>query len=227
MRVILTANVPKLGQVGDVCNVKPGYGRNYLLPQGFAIVATPGALNSVADLKRTESKRQEKVRGQMSDLAGRIERERLSFTAKVGETGRLYGSITASDIAEQLSGRLGEDVDRRKIILDESIRTLGEHVVPIHLMPGVDAHVTVVVEAEEGGPTIWVEEATAEDEAGLGATAVAFGENGAAGAAAMSQAAGESAEESVEESAEESVEEIAEAADEDPDDLADDYEDFV
>ena len=150
MRVILTSNVPKLGQVGDVCTVKPGYGRNFLLPQQLAVLATPGALRQVDDLKRTESKRQEKVRGEMTGLANRIGRERLTFTAKVGETGRLYGSITASDIADALAERIGEDVDRRKIILDESIRTLGEHVVPIHLMPGVDAHVTVVVEAEEG-----------------------------------------------------------------------------
>jgi large subunit ribosomal protein L9 len=150
MRVILTSNVPKLGQVGDVCTVKPGYGRNFLLPQRLAVLATPGALRQVDDLKRTESKRQEKVRGEMTGLANRIGRERLTFTAKVGETGRLYGSITASDIADALAERIGESVDRRKIILDESIRTLGEHVVPIHLMPGVDAHVTVVVEAEEG-----------------------------------------------------------------------------
>jgi len=150
MRVILTSNVPKLGQVGDVCTVKPGYGRNFLLPQRLAVLASPGALRQVDDLKRTETKRQDKVRGEMTGLANRIGRERLTFTAKVGETGRLYGSITASDIADALAERIGEDVDRRKIILDESIRTLGEHVVPIHLMPGVDAHVTVVVEAEEG-----------------------------------------------------------------------------
>jgi large subunit ribosomal protein L9 len=149
MRVILTANVPKLGEVGDVCAVKPGYGRNYLLPQGLAVLATPGALRQVDDLKRTEAKRQAKLRSEMADTATRMSRERLVFTAKVGETGRLYGSITAADIAEALAERLAEPVDRRKIILDESIRTLGEHVVPIHLMPGVDAHVTVVVEAEE------------------------------------------------------------------------------
>lgn len=156
MRVILTSNVPKLGQVGDVCTVKAGYGRNYLLPQGMAVLATPGAMKQVVDLKRTESKRQDKIRGEMTSLAARMGRERLTFTAKVGETGRLYGSITASDIAEALSARIGEDVDRRKIILDESIRTLGEHVVPIHLMPGVDAHVTVSVEAEEGSPEVVV-----------------------------------------------------------------------
>jgi large subunit ribosomal protein L9 len=150
MKVILTANVPKLGHVGDLCDVKPGYGRNYLLPQGKAILATAGAQKQVVDLKRTERRRQDVLRAQMTDLATRIGNQRLTFTARVGETGRLFGSITASDIAGALGERLGEDIDRRRIILDESIRTLGEHVVPIHLMPGVDAHVTVLVEAEGG-----------------------------------------------------------------------------
>jgi large subunit ribosomal protein L9 len=150
MKVILTANVPKLGQVGDVCDVKPGYGRNYLLPHGMAVLATAGSLRQVDDLKRTEKRRQDTLRAQMGGLATRIGNQRLTFSARVGETGRLFGSITASDIASALSERLGEDIDRRRIILDESIRTLGEHVVPIHLMPGVDAHVTVLVEAEGG-----------------------------------------------------------------------------
>jgi large subunit ribosomal protein L9 len=149
MRVILTQNVPKLGQVGDVCDVAPGYGRNYLLPQRMAILSTKGGLRQVVDFKRTESRRQDKVRAEMNDFAGRIARTRLVFTAKVGDTGRLFGSITAADIAEALAERLGEPIDRRKIILDESIRTLGEHVVPLHLMPGVDAHITVQVDAEE------------------------------------------------------------------------------
>lgn len=150
MRVILTQNVPKLGNVGDVCQVAPGYGRNYLIPQGMAIIATPGALKQVDDLKRTEKRRQDQIRAEMTDLAKRISRVPVQFTARVGETGRLYGSITSSDIAEQLSEKLGEPIDRRRIVLDESIRTLGEHVVPIHLMPGVDAQVVVDVQPEAG-----------------------------------------------------------------------------
>lgn len=149
MRVILTNNVPKLGEVGDVCNVAPGYGRNYLIPQGLAILATPGAVKQIDDLKRTEQRRQDKVRAEMSDFSKRIGNLHLSFTAKVGETGRLYGSITAANIADEIEAELGEPVDRRKIILDESIRTLGSHVVPIHLMPGVDAEVHLDVVADE------------------------------------------------------------------------------
>jgi large subunit ribosomal protein L9 len=150
MRVILTHNVPKLGQVGDVCNVAPGYGRNYLMPQGLAILASPGALKQIDGLKRSEQRRQDQVRATMTDFGKRIARLRLEFKARVGETGRLYGSITSSDIAESIQAELGEEMDRRKIMLDESIRTLGEHEVPIHLMPGVNTSVTVSVVPEEG-----------------------------------------------------------------------------
>jgi len=148
MRVILTQNVPKLGEVGDVCNVAAGYGRNFLIPQRLAILATQGALRQVDDLKRTEGHRQDRIRSEMMVVAQRIAALRLPFTAKVGETGRLYGSITASDIAEAMEAELGEPVDRRKIMLDESIRTLGEHDVAIHLMPGLDAHLKVIVVAD-------------------------------------------------------------------------------
>jgi large subunit ribosomal protein L9 len=149
MKVILTQNVPKLGAVGDVCQVAPGFGRNYLVPQGMAIVATPGALKQIDDLKRTEQRRQARLRSEGEQFADRINALHLTFTARVGETGRLYGSITASDIAEAIEAQLGEPVDRHKILLDESIRTLGEHEVAIHLMPGVDARAKLVVVAAE------------------------------------------------------------------------------
>jgi large subunit ribosomal protein L9 len=149
MRVILTKNVPKLGEVGDVREVAAGYGRNYLIPQGMAVPATVGAMRQIETLKRIEHRRLDKVRGEMEDLARRIDRIRLTFPARVGETGRLYGSITAAHIAEGIQAQLGQEFDRRKIVLDESLRTLGEHIVPVHLMPGVDAEVKVDVVAEE------------------------------------------------------------------------------
>ncbi len=148
MHVILKTDVPKLGQVGELCKVADGFGRNYLLPQGLAILATPGALKQIDDLKRAETRRKDRVRAEMTDLAAAIGRQSVSFKAKVGETGRLYGSITATDIAEALEAQLGSPVDRRKIVLDDTIRTLGEHDVPIHLMQGVDAVIKVVVEAD-------------------------------------------------------------------------------
>lgn len=148
MQVILKTDVPKVGQVGDVCKVADGFGRNYLLPQGLAMLASPGALKQIGDLKRSETRRQDRQRAEMNDLAAKIGREALTFKARVGETGRLYGSITATDIAEALEAQLGSPVDRRKIVLDDTIRTLGDHAVPIHLMQGVDAVIKVTVEAD-------------------------------------------------------------------------------
>ncbi len=165
MRVILTENVTKLGNVGDVCTVAAGYGRNYLLPRKMAILATPGALKQIDDLRRTERRRQDRLRAEMTDMAARIGRQRLEFSARVGEQGRLYGSITTAQIAHALEEKLGEPVDRHKIRLDESIRTLGQHEVPLHLMPGVDAtiHITVVgLESEHPPATIAQAESASE-----------------------------------------------------------------
>jgi large subunit ribosomal protein L9 len=149
MKVILTQNMPKLGQVGDLCQVADGYGRNYLLPQGLAILASKGAQKQIDDLKRTEAKRQDRLRGEMSEVAKRIEALDIRFEARVGETGRLYGSITSSDIAGAIEEQMGMEIDRRKVVLDETLRTLGAHTVPVHLMPGVVANATVIVEADE------------------------------------------------------------------------------
>ncbi len=148
MKVILTKNVPKLGEVGDICEVASGYGRNYLIPQGMAILATAGARRQVDDLKRTERRRLARLRSDAEQLAERIAGTRLEFWARVGETGRLYGSITAADIAEALAARIGVEIDRRKIHLEEPLRTLGEHEVMVHLLPQVEASIVVNVEAE-------------------------------------------------------------------------------
>lgn len=149
MRVILTENMPKLGEVGDICEVADGYARNYLLPQGFAIVATDGALRQVDNLKRQEARRRDRVRGGAIAFQEMLQGLSLAFTAKVGETGRLYGSITSSDIAERIEETTGQEVDRRKILLDNPLRQIGTFEVPIRLLPEVTAHVTVVVEPEE------------------------------------------------------------------------------
>lgn len=145
MRVILLKNIPKLGEVGDVREVAAGYGRNYLIPQKLAVLATSGAMREIDTLKRLERRRLDKIRAEMEDLAKRVGRIRLQFPARVGETGRLYGSITASNIADGIEAELGQEFDRRKIVLDESLRTLGEHKVAVHFMPGVDAELTVEV----------------------------------------------------------------------------------
>lgn len=149
MKVILTENLPKLGEVGDICEVADGYARNYLLPQGFAILATEGALKQVEHLKRQEARRRERVRGDAIVFKETLEGLALAFKAKVGETGRLYGSITSGDIAERIAAETGQEVDRRKIVLDNPLKELGTFDVPVKLLPEVTAHLTVIVEPEE------------------------------------------------------------------------------
>lgn len=149
MKIILTENLPKLGEVGDVCEVADGYARNYLLPQGLAIVATEGTLRQVANLKRQEARRRERIRGDALAFKERLDALSLTFKARVGETGRLYGSITSGDIAERIEEVTGQEVDRRKIVLDNPLKELGAFQIPIRLLPEVTAQVTVVVEPEE------------------------------------------------------------------------------
>lgn len=148
MKVILTENLPKLGEVGDVCEVANGYARNYLIPQGFAIVATEATLKQVDNLKRQEARQRERLRGDAVAVKEVLEGLSLTFKAKVGGTGRLYGSITNSDIAGQILELAGQEVDRRKIVLDNPLKELGTFKVPIRLLPDVTAEVTVVVEPE-------------------------------------------------------------------------------
>jgi len=148
VKVILTQNVAKLGNVGDICNVADGFGRNYLMPQGLAILATESAAKQIDDLRRTDAKRQARIQLEMEALAKQIQGLPLLFKARVGETGRLYGSITSSDIAAAIEEALGVAVDRRKIELDETIRSLGAHAVPVHLHHGVTATANVTVEAD-------------------------------------------------------------------------------
>ncbi|MFQ5343034.1 MAG: 50S ribosomal protein L9 [Anaerolineae bacterium] len=149
MKVILTENLPKLGEVGDICEVADGYARNYLLPQRIAVVATEGALKQVNNLKRQEARRRDEVRGDAVAQREMLEGLSLAFTAKVGETGRLYGSITSSDIAERIEEITGQEVDRRKILLDNPLRQIGAFEIPIRLLPEVTAQLKVVVEPEE------------------------------------------------------------------------------
>lgn len=134
MKVVLTQDVPKLGESGTIQDVKDGYARNYLIPQGMAAMATPGMVKQVEERQRAEAKRIAKLEDEMRELAGRIEAVQLEIVARVGEQGRLYGSVTSSDIAEQLAAALGEEIDRRKVDLDEPIRNIGDYQIPVRLV---------------------------------------------------------------------------------------------
>jgi large subunit ribosomal protein L9 len=134
MKVVLTQDVPKLGDSGTIQDVKDGYARNFLIPQGLAAMATPGVVKQVEERQAAEAKRVAKLEEEMRDLANRIEAAHIEIIARVGEQGRLYGSVTTADIAEQLAGIVGEEIDRRKIDLSEPIRSVGEYEIPVRLV---------------------------------------------------------------------------------------------
>lgn len=149
MKIVLRKDVEKLGEAGTVQTVSDGYARNYLIPKGLAVVATEGELKVVAENTRVREMKIARQEKQLQDLADRINGQRLSFTARSGDQGRLYGSITSGDIAERLSAAIGQEIDRRKIVLSEPIRQTGDHTVAIHLVGRLRPQVTVTVVGEQ------------------------------------------------------------------------------
>ncbi len=149
MDVLLLADVEDLGRAGEVREVNPGYARNYLIPRGLAQVATEATLAQAAGWRQAARAKQEREDAQLAGLAERIEGSSLSFDARVGEEDRLYGSITAGDIAEALSREVGEPVDKRKVLLDLPIRELGTREVTVKISARHEARVSVTVERAE------------------------------------------------------------------------------
>ncbi len=148
MKIVLRQDVPKLGEAGTVQNVADGYARNFLIPRGLAVIATPGELKVVAHNQDVQARKVAKQEQQLQTVADRIAGQRLEFTARAGEQGRLYGSVTAGDIADRLSAAVREEIDRRKVLLEEPIRSVGEHTVTVHLVGRLRPQVTVVVNGE-------------------------------------------------------------------------------
>lgn len=148
MEVILREDVPNLGTIGDIVKVKPGFARNYLLPRGLAVLADKRSLHVLEHQKRVMADRRERERRVAESSAQKLTAVRLTIAARAGEEGRLFGSVTNIDIERALADQ-GFAIERRRIRLDEPIKVVGEHAVPIQLGVGVTAHVTVVVEAEE------------------------------------------------------------------------------
>lgn len=147
MKVILLRDVPNLGREGDVKEVPTGYARNYLLPRGWVAPATPGALKALEAERRARGERMARQTEKASELAARLAETTLTFQAKAGPTGRLYGSITTADIAKALSEQLGVPIDRRDIMC-EPLRQVGPHTVPIRISHDLVAQVQVVLTAE-------------------------------------------------------------------------------
>ncbi len=147
MQVILLENVPSLGKAGDMVKVSDGYGRNYLIPKKKAILATEKSVKMVEHQKRQVQQRVEKSRKDAQKVASQIENLSCTFTKSVGESGKLFGSITSMDIENYLKEN-GIDVDRKKIVLEEPIKNLGMFTVPIKLNPEVTAQLKVWVVQE-------------------------------------------------------------------------------
>ena len=148
MDVILTENVKGLGTIGEVVKVKPGYGRNYLVPQGLAVLASERNLSELEHHKRQLTHKAEKLSHEAADVKARIEAVTCNFVHKASEEGKLFGSVTSMEIADALAAR-GVEIDRRKILLEQPIKTLGEHDIDIRLNAGVNATVKVVVTSED------------------------------------------------------------------------------
>ena len=147
MKIILKKEVPFVGEAGDVVEVKTGYARNYLVPQGFATVATPSALKQHEETIRQRAHKEAKIVADAQALAAKIEAVEVKIAAKVGEAGKLYGAVTASQVAEALA-EAGIEVDKKNVTVPE-IKELGEFEAKVKCYKGVFANVKVLVSAAE------------------------------------------------------------------------------
>jgi large subunit ribosomal protein L9 len=147
-KLILREDVPNLGDAGEVVNVRRGFARNFLLPQGKAILASDANLSELEHHKRVVAARVERERKDLTAHRDRIQSHELEIAMQAGEEGKLFGSVTAAQIADLLQAK-GVEIDRRKIMLAEPIKELGEHVVPIKLRKDITANVKVKVTAVE------------------------------------------------------------------------------
>ena len=151
MKLILREAVPSLGRPGDVVRVKPGYGRNYLLPKGLAYMATPANLRRVEEEARLRGERRRRDYLEAGRQAALIESLTVSFARRAGEEGQLFGSVTAKEICDEVArAQGGFALDRRTLDLEGPIKSVGEHLVPVRLRADVEAKLRVVVEVEEG-----------------------------------------------------------------------------
>jgi large subunit ribosomal protein L9 len=148
MKIILQKEVEKLGVPGDVVDVADGYARNFLIPRKLAVPATRGGVKYAQSMKQAHETRVEKAVVEAREMAGRLMASPLRLGAKAGEDGRLFGSITANHVADELQRATGVEIDKRRVNLPEPIRSVGTHEIQIHLHPDVDATVTVEVVAE-------------------------------------------------------------------------------
>lgn len=149
MRLILREAVAHLGKAGDLVNVKPGYARNFLIPKGLAYRATEANVRRIEEERRIREEQARRAYLEANRQASRLDGLTLAFTARASEEGTLFGSVNAKDIFDRaVESGIGFELDRRSVLLDEPIKTVGEHAVAIRLRAGVETQVRVIVEAE-------------------------------------------------------------------------------
>lgn len=146
MKVILVKDVPKVGKKGELHEVSDGFGRNYLLARGLATLASEGKIRALDKEKSDHAAREARELEAARELAEQFQREPVKVLARSGEGGRLFGSITSSDLADALKAQHGVEVDKRSIKLDSPLKSLGEHRITLKLHPKVKAEITVRVE---------------------------------------------------------------------------------
>jgi len=170
VQVILSEDVHALGDAGEIVSVKPGYARNYLIPKGMAMIATAERVNEVEHKKRVVAEKMAKDLKDLKSVKAKVDKMKLEVSAQAGDGGKLYGSVTAANLAELL-GEQGLEVDRRKIQLSEPIKQIGVHKVALRLRSDVMAEFEVTV-ISSGAPPVEVREDDTDDvPVGLGAAA--------------------------------------------------------
>ncbi|MGA1077559.1 MAG: 50S ribosomal protein L9 [Nitriliruptoraceae bacterium] len=210
MKLILTAEVEDLGYAGDVVDVKPGYGRNYLLPRGLAIPATKGSMKEAEALTRSRRAREAKTLDGARAAKEALEARVLRIEARVDDRGRLYGSVGAADVHRVLRER-GHDVDRRRVDLRGGIKQVGRYQVPVRVHPQVVAQVTVEVVDAQGDERA-AEEARVAEERRIADAALAAAAALEAGEAGDASGAGEAADAGAAEAAEAAPDGVAPTA---------------
>ncbi len=148
MKVLLKEDVENLGYAGEVYTVANGFGRNYLLPQGFAVKADAGMMKQAAAWRKRAETRREEIRAEFEALSAKIVEVKVTFSARAGETGKLYGSITTAQLTDALNAELGTEINRRKVG-NEPLRELGEHKIRVRLNGEFQPEFTAVIESDE------------------------------------------------------------------------------
>ena len=143
MKVVLRADVERVGKNGDILDVADGFARNYLVPKGLALKATPGAATQAAAMRRARDVRDARDREDAEAVARQLVPTVIRIPVRAGSEGRLFGSITSTDVAEAVKAQTGVELDRRRLHLDEPIKTLGVHEVPVKLHSDVEFLITV------------------------------------------------------------------------------------